>query len=156
MNITGVTTEYVYGSDTYTNSATVAQMEAETEVQATEEVKTTTNADVKQLFEAQQGASASVNIIQGETTSGGTQTTTQSSGSSEEEEETTTTELVFNADGSIEQVTTTIDADGNETVERVQISGPTESENGIKEGEQSKLSVKMQKALESYNTYTIM
>lgn len=157
MNITGVTTANVYDSYTYTNNTTATQEVTETPTQVTEETKTAvTGVDVKQLFEAQQGASASVNITQADSTGTSSQTTTQSSGSAEEEEEETTVELVFNADGSVEQVTTTTDAEGNETVERVQISGPTESKAATEEGEQGKLSTKMQKAIESYQAYEMV
>lgn len=130
MQISSITSRDVYNTVSYVqNTAEVQQPETEEvqeAVQTASEPTTSAIANVQELYEAQQGAAASVNITQVDTSNA--QVVTQgTSSSAEEDEETTTTKLVFNSDGSVEQVTITTDADGNETEERVQISGPTEA-----------------------------
>lgn len=141
MQVSGVTAESIY------NTVSYAQDTAETQQQETETVQEavqtatvptpSTVANVQELYEAQKGTSASVNITQVDTSNA--QVVSQGASSSEQEdEETTTTKLVFNSDGSVEQVTITTDADGNETEERVQISGATEkTQEGQAEGNTS-------------------
>ncbi len=128
MQISGIAAGSVYNTVSYEqNTAELQQLETKEEVQEAVQTAgastTSATANIQELYEAQQGAAASVNITQVDTSNA--QVVTQST-SSAEEEESTTTRLVFNSDGSVEQVTITTDADGNETEERVQISEPTE------------------------------
>lgn len=140
-----ISSSTMYQNQIYTNSTTSAAKVEEQELEAVqiaeqivEEEKSTSKAsataDVSLLYEMQKNASASVNLMQSVSTEGETASApagqASESGSSSEasDEETTTTEMVYNADGSVEQVTITTDEDGNETEERVQISGPVEEQ----------------------------
>lgn len=142
-----ISSSTMYQNQIYTNSTTSAAKVEEQEleaVQIAEEIveeeeeestsKASAAADVSLLYEVQKNASASVNLTQSVSTEGETASApagqASESGSSSEasDEETTTTEMVYNADGSVEQVTITTDEDGNETEERVQISGPVEEQ----------------------------
>lgn len=144
MRISGSTDVDLYSTITYEKNETQS-VEATSETAAEEttqaiQTKVSSNANVQELFEAQQQSSASVNIQQVDTSN--VQVVNESTESSDEEE--TTTKLVYNSDGSVEQVTTITDADGNTTEERVQISGPKEetAENDVSDMHKDSISDK--------------
>lgn len=144
MRISGSTDVDLYSTITYEKNETQS-VEATSETAAEEttqaiQTKVSSNANVQELFEAQQQSSASVNIQQVDTSN--VQVVNESTESSDEEE--TTTKLVYNSDGSVEQVTTITDADGNTTEERVQISGSKEetAENDVSDMHKDSISDK--------------
>lgn len=144
MRISGSTDVDLYSTITYEKNETqsvetTSETAAEETTQAIQ-TKVSSNANVQELFEAQQQSSASVNIQQVDTSN--VQVVNESTESSDEEE--TTTKLVYNSDGSVEQVTTITDADGNTTEERVQISGPKEetAENDVSDMHKDSISDK--------------